>query len=247
MTTHDLTGKVVLVTGGTRGIGRAVVDELLESGARVAVTYQRSRDRAAELKVRGGERVLTFETDVCSLARAREVVREVVATWGRLDGLVNNAGIARDNPLVLMSEQDWDEVMSTNLRGMFNYCRAAVFGMMKAKAGVIVNVASISGMRAVPAQTAYGASKAAIIQFTRTLAQELAGSRVRVNCVAPGFIATDMTKMVDRRFGDRIRGMISLGRHGEPVEVARVVLFLLSDASSYVVGHTVVVDGGLSL
>jgi 3-oxoacyl-[acyl-carrier protein] reductase len=243
--TTDLRDRVVLVTGGTRGIGRAIVDRLLADGARVAFTYRASREIAEAMTP--GDRLRAYEADVGSFARAREVVLDVLQAWGRLDAVVNNAGIARDNPLLLMTEEAWDEVITTNLKGVFNYSRAAVFSMMKAKSGAIINIASVAGLRATPAQTAYGASKAAIIHFTRTLARELGSSQIRVNCIAPGFVSTEMTAEADRKFGEQVRDMIPIGRYGRAEEVAGAVHFLLSDAGSYVTGHTLVIDGGLSL
>lgn len=247
MTSIDLHDRVVLVTGGTRGIGRAVVEALLAAGARVALTYRASSDEAEAMRALAGESLQTFAAPVGSLAHARDVVAKVLQSWGRLDAVVNNAGIARDNPLLLTSEEAWHDVIDTNLTGVFNYCRAAVFTMMKAKRGSIVNVASIAGLRATPAQAAYGSSKAAIIHLTRILARELGPSGIRVNCIAPGFIPTDMTRETDRKFGARILAEIPLRRFGTVTEVADTVLFLLSDAGSYVTGQALVVDGGLSL
>jgi 3-oxoacyl-[acyl-carrier protein] reductase len=250
MIIDDLRDKVVLVTGGTRGIGRALVERLLEAGARVGFTYRTRRDAAEELLARetaGAERLCAFQADVADFARAREVVNELCARWERVDALVNNAGVSRDNPLVMMTEAAWDETIDTNLKGVFNYSRACIFRMMKAKRGAIVNLASVAAVRSIRAQSAYGASKAGIVQFTRTLAQEVAPLGIRVNCVAPGFVKTDMVRAAEEKYGDQILAMIPMHRHAEPREIADSVLFLLSEASGYVTGHALVVDGGLSL
>jgi 3-oxoacyl-[acyl-carrier protein] reductase len=250
MSDLDLSEKVILVTGGSRGIGRAVVTRLLAEGAYVAFTFRSSSEAVQKLidSCEGSaSELMAFEADVSDFARAQEVVQAVKQQWGRIDGLVNNAGVTRDNVLLLMKEEEWDDVIATNLKGAFNYSRAVIFSMMKAKQGAIVNISSVAGFRANPGQTAYGASKAAIMQFTRMLAQEVGRTGVRVNSVAPGFILTDMTAEVSKKHGDKIETFIPLARPGRVEEVAETVLFLLSDASSYITGHALVVDGGLSL
>jgi 3-oxoacyl-[acyl-carrier protein] reductase len=246
----DLTGKTALVTGGTRGIGRAIVDALADAGARIAFTYRSSTETADALKraLEGrGIEALAFQGDAADPAHAQEAVQAVLDAWGTLDVLVNNAGIARDGLLIRMSEEDWDVVMDTNAKGVFNFCKAAYRPMMRQRSGSIVNISSIVGVEGNPGQTNYAASKAGIIGFTKALAKELGSRNVRANVVAPGYIATEMTDDMTEKAQEAMLAMVPMGRMGRPEEVAAAVVFLASDAAAYVTGHTLHVDGGRTM
>ncbi|HLT47423.1 MAG TPA: 3-oxoacyl-[acyl-carrier-protein] reductase [Rubricoccaceae bacterium] len=246
----DLTGKNALVTGGTRGIGRAIVDALAAAGANVAFTYRSSAEAADALKrdLEGrGTRCLAFQGDAADVAHAQEAVSAVVDAWGSLDVLVNNAGVTRDTLLLRMSEEDWDAVLDTNLKGVFAFCKAAYRPMMKQRSGSIVNISSIAGVEGNPGQTNYAASKAGIIGFTKSLAKELGSRNVRANVVAPGVIETEMSDEMEEKMLQLNLQMTPMARFGRPEEVAAAVVFLASDASSYVTGHTLHVDGGRTM
>ncbi len=236
--------KVVVVTGGSRGIGRAIVERFAALGARVFFTYQQGEDQAQEVAAKSGaEKIRCPQAEGAAIDAA---VQQVVTSAGKIDVLVNNAGITRDNWLMLMPEDDWNKVLDTNVSGVFRWCKAVSRVMLGARTGVIINIASISGLMGVAGQTNYCASKGALLAFSRALAAELGGKGIRVNAVVPGFIETDMTAKVPKPIRDQNLQRILLKRFGKPAEVASAVTFLASDDASYMMGQTIVVDGGLT-
>jgi 3-oxoacyl-[acyl-carrier protein] reductase len=246
----DLEGKGIIVTGATRGIGRAIALEAARHGANVAFNFLKSEQRAEELKREIetlGVKVMAFKTDVGDLKAVREMVNAVKGGFGRIDGLVNNAGLTRDKLLVMMSEEDWSEVIRTNLTGAFNFARAAAFMMMKAKRGAILNVTSVSGLAGMAGQVNYSAAKAGLIGMTKAMAKELGRLGVRVNALALGFVETDMTAALPAENRTAGLNLIPLGRFGTVEDVAPVAAFLLSDATAYITGAVIQVDGGLAM
>ncbi|NNE70039.1 MAG: 3-oxoacyl-[acyl-carrier-protein] reductase [Rhodothermales bacterium] len=246
----ELNGKVALVTGGTRGIGRAIVEALANAGAKVAFTYRSSTEEAdalvAELKGRGVE-AMAHQGDAADSDAANEAVKLVLDTWGSLDILVNNAGITRDGLMLRMNDNDWNSVINTNLKSVFNFCKAAYRPMMKQRAGSVINLSSVVGVMGNPGQTNYAASKAGIIGFSKSLAKELGGRGVTVNVVAPGYVATDMTAALSDAAQEAMLGAVPLGRPATPQDIAGAVVFLASDAARYITGHVLHVDGGLAM
>jgi 3-oxoacyl-[acyl-carrier protein] reductase len=248
----SLTDQVALVTGGSRGIGRAVVLALAGAGAKVAFVYrgnQAAADALAAEVAQAGGTAKAFQGDVADPAAAPRIVAEVVKDWGRLDVLVNNAGVIRDGLFVRMDADAWRAVLSTNLDGTFHFCRAVVEQMaLRQRRGRIINVSSVAADHVNAGQTNYAASKGAVNSFTRALAVEVAGRNVTVNAVAPGFIATDMSEAVRNKAGDLIeKKFIPMKRIGQPEDIASVVLFLAGPGSAYITGQVLTVDGGLSL
>jgi len=247
---QPLKNKVAIVTGGSRGIGRAVVMRLAKLGCDVAFNYQSNAAAAMELenelKPFGG-RVQSSQVDIKDFDAVKEWIAAVQKEFGRVDILVNNAGIIRDKALMMMSREDWDDVIQTNLSGAFHAARACVFAMMKQKSGVIVNMSSVSGVIGLPGQTNYSAAKGGMNAFTKALAKEVAGHGVRVNAVAPGFIETDMISKFSDEQKQAVNKQIPLGRIGSVEDVAHCVEFLVSDASRYLTGQIIVVDGGLAM
>lgn len=244
----DLSGRVALVTGSTRGIGRAIANTLAGAGARVAVTgrdAERAQAVAAELQSAHGVDVRGYAADMSDVAQAQALVEQVERDFGQLDVLVNNAGLTRDNLIMRLKDDDWNAVIDANLRGAFATCRAASRGMMKRRWGRIINIASVVGITGNKGQTNYAASKAGLIGLTKALAKELASRNILANVIAPGFIETDMTDAMTPEARQTLTSGIPLERLGSPDDVANMVLVLSSDLASYVTGQVIVVDGGL--
>lgn len=243
-TTIDLTGRTAFVTGSTRGIGLAIARALHTAGARVAVVG-RDAGRAQAVAGELGEGAAGVACDVAVASQVEAAVAGAEQALGPIDILVNNAGLTRDNILPRLSEADWDAVLDANLKGAFHTTRAVIRGMMKRRAGRIVNIASVVGLTGNKGQSNYAASKAGLIGFTKSIAREYAGRGVLANCVAPGFIATDMTAALPDAARATLLQDIALGRLGDPGDVAGAVLFLASDLAGYITGQVLVVDGGL--
>ncbi len=239
--------RVSLVTGASQGIGEAIAEELGRAGATVVlVDIQKDKLEQVATRLAGlGIRALAYEADVTDADRAARVVEEVLGSLGRLDHLVNNAGITRDSLLLRMKEEDWDLVLRVNLKGAFNFSRAALKAMFTARYGRIVNIASVVGQMGNFGQTNYAASKAGLIGFSKSLAREVAARGITVNCVAPGYIATPMTEKLPEEVKKAFLDIIPMKRFGLPVEVARAVKFLCSDEAAYITGQVINVNGGM--
>lgn len=246
----ELKDKVAIISGASRGIGKAIALELATEGVHISFSYTKSADAAValekELQARG-VKAKGFQVDIKDFAAVSSWVKQAKELFGGLDIAVNNAGIISDKALMFMEKSDWDNVISTNLGGVFNLTRAAIIGFMKQKSGAIVNMSSVSGVIGLPRQTNYSASKAGIIGFTRALAKEVAPYNIRVNAVAPGFIETDMTSGLNESYREFMLKHIPLERFGKAEEVAKAVKFLVSDFSGYITGQTIIIDGGMSL
>ncbi|HXX58876.1 MAG TPA: 3-oxoacyl-[acyl-carrier-protein] reductase [Thermodesulfovibrionales bacterium] len=244
---HD---KVAIVTGGSRGIGRSIVLALAKEGADSAFTYLNNEPEAISLAdevVKTGRRALPIRMDVRDFEGSKLLVEKVRTEFGKIDFAINNAGITRDRSLMMMSKDDWSDVIDTDLTGVFNMTRASIITFLKQKSGAIVNVSSLSGIHPLPGQVNYAAAKAGMIGFTKSLAKEVAPYNVRVNAVAPGFIDTDMTSKLSEKQRAKMTDVIPVGRFGDPEEVARAVVFLLDDKSKYITGEVIQIDGGLGL
>jgi len=246
-----LKGKTALITGGTAGIGKAIALLFAAQGADVAI-FGTNQERAAQAvqeieaaRLDPSQKVLSFLVDVSQSAAVEETIGKLLASFGKLDILVNNAGITRDNLLMRMSEEDWDVVMGVNLKSVYNTCRALARPMMKAKAGSIINITSVVGLTGNAGQVNYAASKAGMIGFTMSLAKELSSRGIRANCIAPGYIETQMTEVLPPQVKEGILTKIPLGRIGHPHDIAQAVLFLASDQSTYITGQVLAVDGGM--
>lgn len=243
-----LDGKIALVTGASRGIGRGIALAYAGEGASVAFTYLSSDTKARQLEAELetlGVKAKGYKSDAGSFEAAEKLIDEIVADFGTLDIVVNNAGITRDTLLMRMTEAQWDDVIQTNLKSVFNICRFAIKPMLKAKSGSIINVSSVVGVNGNAGQSNYASSKAGVIAFTKSLAKELGSRNIRCNAIAPGYIETDMTDEVSDAVKEEYKKAIPLRRTGTKQDVAGLALFLASPWSSYVTGQTIHVDGGL--
>lgn len=243
-----LENKVVLITGASRGIGKSIAEACVAQGAKVAFTYLSSEEKAnvleAELSAKGGV-AKGFKSDASKFDDAQALVEAVVEEFGTVDVLVNNAGITRDTLLMRMSEEQWDEVINTNLKSVFNLTKAVIRPMLKARKGSIINMSSVVGVSGNAGQANYAASKAGLIGFSKSIAQELGSRNIRCNSIAPGFIETEMTEALDQKVVEEWRASIPLKRGGSPKDVADLTVFLASDMSAYITGQTINVCGGM--
>ena len=243
-----LEGKVAIVTGASRGIGKAIAQQFIAQGAKVAFTYRSSAEAAAALEQElsaGGGTVKGFQSDAASMTDAERLVGEVVEAFGSVDIVINNAGITDDTLLMRMTEEQWDRVISVNLKSCFNLTKAVMRTMLKARSGSIVNISSVVGVQGNAGQANYAASKAGILGFTKSVALELGSRNIRCNAIAPGFIETEMTAKLDADTVQGWRDAIPLKRGGTPEDVANLCVFLASDMSAYITGQTLNVDGGM--
>lgn len=245
---RKLEGKVAVVTGASRGIGRAIAIKLADEGAKVVVNYSGSQAKAEEvvaiIQENGGE-AIAVQASVSKTEEVTALMDAAVKTFGSLDILVNNAGITRDNLLMRMKDSEWDDVINTNLKGVFLCTKAVTRPMMKQRKGRIINITSIVGVTGNPGQANYVAAKAGVIGFTKTTAKELAQRNITVNAIAPGFITTDMTDKLTEEVKNGMLTQIPLGQFGKPEDIANAVVFLASDESSYITGQTLHIDGGM--
>jgi 3-oxoacyl-[acyl-carrier protein] reductase len=244
----QLNDKVAVVTGGTKGIGRAISLLLAEQGANVVANFSKDVEAAENLISEAKSKRLSlglFKTDVTQFDQAKEMIEETFGQYGKIDVLVNNTGLVRDNFLMLMSDEDWDSLLRANLTSVFYCCRAVIRKMIPQRSGKIINISSISGILGTPGQTNYAATKGGMISFTKSLARELGPFNIHVNAVAPGLIESEVVSKMPKEKLDAIIKSSSLGRIGKPEDVAQAVLFLASNHSDYITGQTIVVDGGI--
>lgn len=251
MSDKQFEGRVAIVTGGTRGIGKAIVTELANRGCSVAFNYSRSADEAEKLKAEieaSGVKAYAAQCDVANTEAAADFVKQVTAEFGSLDYLVNNAGITRDQLIMRMKEDDWDAVIDTNLKGAWNFSKAAVRPLMKNEnGGSILNISSISGVIGMLGQSNYSASKAGMIGLTKSLAKEIASRKITVNALALGLIETEMASEMNAEYREKILASIPLGRLGNVQEVAEIACFMLSDSAKYITGQVIQPDGGVAM
>jgi len=246
----SLSGKTAIISGATRGIGKAIALELARQGCRISFNYLKSADEAQAVirEIEGlGSVAQSFQVDIKDFNAVTAWVNKTKEAFGGLDIVINNAGIIRDKALAMMLQEDWMDVITTNLLGTINLSRAAIMTLVKQKSGQIVNISSVTGVVGMPRQTNYAASKAGIIGFTKALAKETAAYGIRVNAVAPGFIETDMVAGLKDDFKTKMTARIPLGRFGKPEDVAQAVSFLVSERAGYITGQVIVMDGGLSI
>jgi 3-oxoacyl-[acyl-carrier protein] reductase len=246
----EFKGKVAIITGGTRGIGRAIALELAKNGCNIAFNYNKNTD-AAHVLVKEiesiGAKATSFQVNAASFEGAKNMVKEVLDRLGKIDFLVNNAGITRDKLLALMGENDWDDVINTNLKSVYNFSKSVITHMIKQKSGSILNITSVSGIMGMAGQVNYSSSKAGMIGFTKALAKEVGKANITVNAIACGFIETDMTSVLPQEYKDKVIEMVPVRRFGQPEEVAKAAVFLLSNDAKYITGHVISVDGGLAM
>lgn len=245
----DLKGKVAIVTGGAQGIGKSIATQLALAGANVVIAdvmEEVAKSTAQEISQKGSE-AISIRVDVSSLSSVEEMVKKTLDKFGRIDILINNAGITRDALVMRMKEEDWDLVLDINLKGAFNCIKTVSPIMMKQRSGKIVNIASIVGIIGNAGQANYSASKGGLIALTKTCARELASRRINVNAVAPGFIQTSMTERLSAQVKEKLSSQIPLGELGKPEDVASAVLFLVSEKASYITGEVIKVDGGMAM
>jgi 3-oxoacyl-[acyl-carrier protein] reductase len=243
-----LAGRVAIVTGGARGIGRAIVERLAADGARVAFTYNSSPDAANELAgALGEDRAMAIRCDVTSAEQIAELVEKVISTWGKIHILVNNAGITKDTLVMRMSQQDFEDVIRTNLTSAFLTSKAVFRPMMSERWGRIINISSVVGLTGNPGQANYVAAKAGLIGMTKSMALEVASRNILINCIAPGFIQSDMTAKLNEQQQEQLKGLIPLKRIGQGADIAAMASFLASDDASYITGQTFAVDGGMTM
>ena len=245
----DLTDKVAIITGSAQGIGKCIAESLAEAGASVVITdiNESGVNEVVDEFTGSGKKAIGIAADVSNAESADNLVKETLAQLGKVDILVNNAGITRDSLLMRMSEEDFDSVIKVNLKGAYLMCKAVCRPMMKNRAGSIINISSLIGLRGNPGQTNYAASKAGLLGITKTLAKELASRNIRVNAVAPGYIVTAMTDKLDDKTKEQLMEMIPIKKLGFPHDVANAVLFLASDLGGYITGETISVDGGMNI
>ncbi|MBF8457964.1 3-oxoacyl-[acyl-carrier-protein] reductase [Kaistella sp. G5-32] len=242
-----LEGKVALITGATRGIGKGIAEVFAKEGAQVAFTYAGSVDKAKTLEEELGKitKVKSYQSDASDYDAAQQLAADVIADFGKIDILINNAGITRDNLMLRMSKDDWDTIIKVNLDSVFNLTKAVIKPMMKARAGSIINMTSVVGVKGNAGQANYAASKAGVIGFSKSIALELGSRNIRCNAIAPGFIETEMTLALDEKTVQGWREGIPLKRGGQPEDVANACVFLASDMSTYITGQVLNVDGGM--
>lgn len=243
-----LTNKTAVVTGASRGIGRSIAIDLAKKGANVVVNYSGNEAKANEVvdEIKAlGQQAFAVKADVSNAEEVHALMKQAVDTFGSIDILVNNAGITKDNLLMRMKENEWDDVININLKGVFNCTKAVTRQMMKQRSGRIINVASVVGVCGNPGQANYVAAKAGVIGLTKTTAKELASRHITVNAVAPGFISTDMTDKLDENVQTEMLKQIPLARFGAPEDISNVVVFLASEGAGYITGQTIQVDGGM--